>query len=579
VVTDPVEGRSLISLVAERPLPPEQARSLIGQAATALETARKRGVHHLRLRPSTLRLSYAGEVVVTGLAIDAAQAGTYLEQASAAAREDSVDLVRLLYTALTGSWPGQPELAGGLPLAQRTDAAPVAPAARREGIPADLDQLCTATLGPYEDGPFTPGELVRQLQPWEALIPPARPQSTAIGAPVASGDTGEAAAYGAAEADATSGQQATSGNAVLPTPGRGIAMSGPLPAIIPPEPQAAPGAQSEPPTAADGAPPTDTGTDTGADTGAESSPQAPPRPIPAGQGWDLPSEGPATAQTAQTQQQSPPSSTRSRPGAIAALGATARRATSSATAAARARAGSGGGGSSGPSGAGFGDAPGKRDRFNPTPWVILAMVAVLIVALVLALGSLSDARTSFDASKYAEPSPTASSPSPSPEPTTSSPSPTASETPTPEPVEITFTEAKALDPSAGVGDNDELAGQAIDGDADTIWRSLRYDNPTYGMKPGLGFAVKLEDPTEVTAVTLDVQGEGGKVQIRNTSPDDPSGGEVLAEGSMGPEKTYELSEPTELEWVVLWFPELPEASSDGRNRIELAEITATGQSE
>src|SRR5699024_3608853 len=33
VVTDPVEGRSLISLVAERPLPPEQARSLLGQAA------------------------------------------------------------------------------------------------------------------------------------------------------------------------------------------------------------------------------------------------------------------------------------------------------------------------------------------------------------------------------------------------------------------------------------------------------------------------------------------------------------------------------------------------------------------
>src|SRR5699024_11518185 len=101
----------------------------------------------------------------------------------------------------------------------------------------------------------------------------------------------------------------------------------------------------------------------------------------------------------------------------------------------------------------------------------------------------------------------------------------------------------------------------------------------YGMTARLGFAVELEDPTEVTAVTLDVHGEGGKVQIRNTSPDDPSGGEVLAEGSMGPEKTYELSEPTELEWIVLWFPELPEASSDGRNRIELAEITATGQSE
>src|SRR5699024_10678700 len=128
VVTDPVHGRSLTSLLAEGPLPPEQARSMIGQAALAIATARKRGVHHLRLRPDALRLSYAAEVVVAGLAIDAAQAGTHLEQASAAAREDSVDLVRLLYTALTGSWPGRPELAGDLPLAERTDAAPVAPA-------------------------------------------------------------------------------------------------------------------------------------------------------------------------------------------------------------------------------------------------------------------------------------------------------------------------------------------------------------------------------------------------------------------------------------------------------------------
>src|SRR5699024_6564783 len=107
-----------------------------------LETARKRGVHHLRLRPSSLHLSYAGEVVVTGLAIDAAQSGTHVEQASAAAREDSVALVRLLYTALTGHWPGANELAGDLPVAAHSETGPVAPSTQQDGVPTDLDQLC-----------------------------------------------------------------------------------------------------------------------------------------------------------------------------------------------------------------------------------------------------------------------------------------------------------------------------------------------------------------------------------------------------------------------------------------------------
>ena len=170
-----------------------------------------------------------------------------------------------------------------------------------------------------------------------------------------------------------------------------------------------------------------------------------------------------------------------------------------------------------------------------------------------------------------EPTPTATA-EPTPEETTEEP--TEEPTESPEPEDIGFAEASSLDPSTGSGDNPDLADQAIDGDSDTIWRSLRYDNPTYGMKPGLGFAVELEEATTVTSVTLDVQGEGGTVQIRNTSPDDPAGGEVLAEGAMGPDTTYTLSTPTELEAIVLWFPELPAAESDGRNRIELAEITA-----
>lgn len=543
VVTDPIEGVTLADLVADGPVPPEKARALIGNAATALESARKRGVHHLRLRPTAIHLTSDADVVVSGLAVDAAQAGTHVADARSAARADALALVQLLYAALTGRWPGDAALAGELPAAAREHGTVVAPTSVADGVPADLDRLCTRTLGAYDDGPFTPGELVRDLQPWDALTSLARTAVPDVAGVTTAQDSGSGSSETAETAigSPAAGTQRQAGNAVLPTPGRGIAMSGPMPAVIPPEPAPEPEAIPEPEPAA-------------------TTPSSPaPRPVPAGLGWDLPPAQPAAG--------APPSTSQRPAKQQAAKEQPSRIGVASS---------GGGSGDTRSSSTGPG---GRKDRFNPTPWVIVAMVAVIIVALVLAIGSLSDARTSFDSSKYAQSSPTPASQSPSPEPTTPSPSPTPTETSTPEPVDLSFAGATALDPSAGEGDNAELADQAIDGDPDTIWRSLRYDNPSYGMKPGLGFAVELENPSVVTSVTLDVNGEGGLVQIRNTSPDDPSGGEVLAEGPMGPEKTYELSEPTKLEYIVLWFPELPVAESDGRNRIELAEITAQGEAE
>src|SRR5690606_32210440 len=36
-------------------------------------------------------------------------------------------------------------------------------------VPNDLDTLCAVTLGPHDDGPHSPGELVRELEPWGAV--------------------------------------------------------------------------------------------------------------------------------------------------------------------------------------------------------------------------------------------------------------------------------------------------------------------------------------------------------------------------------------------------------------------------
>ncbi|WP_434081328.1 hypothetical protein [Sanguibacter sp. Z1732] len=183
---------------------------------------------------------------------------------------------------------------------------------------------------------------------------------------------------------------------------------------------------------------------------------------------------------------------------------------------------------------------------------------------------MREARTSFDPDDAARPAPVAT---PTEEEETTEPveeeteEETEPEEETPEGPDPAVADVRSLD------DNPDLAYLAADGNPDTIWRSLRYNDPNYGMKPGLGFVIELEETAVVSRVTLDVQGEGGIVQIRAGDADNPDEGPVLAEGAMGPEVTYELSEPTETDVVVLWFPELPVADSDGRNRIELAEVS------
>lgn len=190
VVTEAVDGRSLAALAARAPLAPDQARAVVGEAAAALEVARRRGVHHLALRPESVVLTSGSRVVVEGLAVDGELLDAAGGGAHAMSRTDTVGLVRVLYAALTGRWPAATttaavptfdEWAAGegdapsvpvdhdLPAAPDHDGSPAAPADLVPGVPADLDTLCVVTLGPHDDGPHSPGELVRELEPWRAV--------------------------------------------------------------------------------------------------------------------------------------------------------------------------------------------------------------------------------------------------------------------------------------------------------------------------------------------------------------------------------------------------------------------------
>jgi hypothetical protein len=203
VVTEAVQGRSLAALASRAPLTADQARAVVGEAAAALEVARRRGVHHLALRPEAVVLTSGSRVVLEGLAVDGELIGASGGGAHAMSRTDTVGLVRVLYAALTGRWPAasaaadvpvvptfdewsssggsaarQPSGDGpaidaavdpGLPAAPEHAGAPLPPADLVAGVPADLDTLCAVTLGPHDDGPHSPGELVRELEPWRAV--------------------------------------------------------------------------------------------------------------------------------------------------------------------------------------------------------------------------------------------------------------------------------------------------------------------------------------------------------------------------------------------------------------------------
>jgi len=203
-----VDAESLASLVAVHPVPAEEARRIVGEAATGLESARRRGLHHLFLSPHAVLRTREGGVKVSGVAVAAAIEQTEEVVPVEASLIDTSDLVSLLYTGLTGRWPGE-EMEGLRPARRLADGSLPAPSEVVAGVPGDLDALCRMTLGVHYDprkGPQTPGELARQLAPWspdlvadEEPPSPDAPLDETGGAPAAlAGSAGATAAATAA---------------------------------------------------------------------------------------------------------------------------------------------------------------------------------------------------------------------------------------------------------------------------------------------------------------------------------------------------------------------------------------------
>ncbi|WP_446666559.1 protein kinase family protein [Flexivirga sp. B27] len=168
VITEALHGaESIAAMLQFDPLPAEEVRRMIGEAASGLGAASARGLHHLQLTPHDIVTSPDGAVSVLGLSTDAALAGADDLSSEEASRADTVALVQVAYAGLTRRWPGDEPVPGLESVSRRADGELPAPSELAHGVPGDLDTLCRTTLG-ADEGPRTPGELARQLAPWSS---------------------------------------------------------------------------------------------------------------------------------------------------------------------------------------------------------------------------------------------------------------------------------------------------------------------------------------------------------------------------------------------------------------------------
>ncbi len=106
----------MTDLLRSGPLRPAAVRALVGEVATALDAAARRGLHHTRLTPDDVLLDAEGVVRVRGVGVEAAlevdpPAVSAARAAALANRADAVGLVALVYAGLVGRWPSLEGLA------------------------------------------------------------------------------------------------------------------------------------------------------------------------------------------------------------------------------------------------------------------------------------------------------------------------------------------------------------------------------------------------------------------------------------------------------------------------------------
>ena len=159
VVNEWGQGDSLdILLTREGPIPPRRAAWLVAEVADSLVGAHEAGLAHGCLTPEHVLVDQHGQVRIIGFGVEAALRGL----PPGRAHVDDVDLVGLLYCALTGKWAGVSP--STLPPAPEVHGQVLRPRRVRAGIPRMLDALCDQVLNPHREDATPPSaRTVRDL--------------------------------------------------------------------------------------------------------------------------------------------------------------------------------------------------------------------------------------------------------------------------------------------------------------------------------------------------------------------------------------------------------------------------------
>lgn len=598
-------------------VPEQEAVRIVTEATEALRTAAARSLHHGRLGPRQLVRTPDGAVRVVGTAIDVAASGQPTPAAAARPEARDVrDLSAVLYALATGSWPfGAVE---DLPAAPTERGRPVPATQLRADISRPLELLLAETLS--GQGPDSLDALAERLHEVrtalaesEAAAAAAAAAPVAPGAPVEDRDVdqeraeraqeqtpgpagddaprptddahddvdtdvitpvqtppgrpGASVAAGAGAAGAVAGSAAAGSAVSDPVPPATGAAPGPAPAPRPPAPttdapapvEPAPSTQASQPAQAPQAPeppqPTwveDDGWDllpVGGQQWDQYGDQQPWDGVDDQQGWekqpwdddaawdDPGGPGPPPVVDPRTgRPQDPRAST------VVPVAKAPRQARPSGRR---------------PAGAGTGVA------------VILVMGAVVLGTLVWAVDRFREEPVAAPApavSESAVPSPAPSAPpSVAPEP---SPEPSVGV-----PELVLPAGVQALDPQGDGEENDQEAPRAIDGDPGTSWESQAYNSQDFGgLKTGLGLALDLGEPREVSAVVISAPGSDGEFEVRTADRPSFDGSTVIADGATGDSTELQPETPVTTQFLVIWFTSLPENDGDWRAVVDEVEV-------
>jgi serine/threonine-protein kinase len=130
----------------------------------------------------------------------------------------------------------------------------------------------------------------------------------------------------------------------------------------------------------------------------------------------------------------------------------------------------------------------------------------------------------------------------------------------------------------GAPDNPQDAKLAIDGNPNTAWSTVTYQDavPFPKFIEGMGLLLHLSEPTALSAVTLDVPSTGTQVQIRSSPTEAPAKladtVELTPTTSLRPgHNRIAVHNPTKTSNVLVWISTL--GTTNGESRTEISEIT------